>query len=207
MGELVGSVLGSFFWVWLFGRVVRWLGAGGVFAAWGGYGLAMVFAVAVGSQTGVSEGVLILYGVFGLAWAFWFSLRWRFPQKNNKHRGGETEDEEERPGSQCPACSRKNDPDADFCVQCGQAFGHKTCAGCDTENVSTAVYCKRCGARFSEKQGSQPSQRSKRAKARSPKRKDFSCFDCGAHVRFGASHCGECGAEFRYSDGLATRAQ
>ena len=57
-----------------------------------------------------------------------------------------------REGLTCDGCGRDNDPDAVFCVGCGERLVAvpRTCPSCETENESDARFCKRCGTKLEE---------------------------------------------------------
>ena len=48
----------------------------------------------------------------------------------------------------CPACSKDNDVDAQFCKHCGTsvAVSTRTCPACSEDNDADARFCKHCGA-------------------------------------------------------------
>jgi hypothetical protein len=49
----------------------------------------------------------------------------------------------------CHKCNEENEPDANFCDNCGAALAKtKACSGCDELNDPDAEYCDACGRRF-----------------------------------------------------------
>jgi hypothetical protein len=222
MGELIGIVVGSYIWIRVWAWLLKRLGVSRVRAVWGGYLLTIVAGFAISQYTGFSEFALIGYAVCGLMWAGWLSQE--APPATSPARGISRSTEQARrqkaidQGSDgrarcvCRSCSRENDGDAQYCEECGASLRAPACAACGTFSSDGAKFCKRCGAKLVSP-ASQPSNHGRLGDPpREPTtvaagdRSAFICFDCGAEVRFGASHCQDCGLAFQYQGGTVLRA-
>jgi ribosomal protein L40E len=231
LGELIGIIVGSLLWTWLFGWALRKAGIRRVTAYLWGYLAMMTAAIVISQFTGFSQLNLLLYGACGLIWTIWFAREprsavakrsARSADQKRDRRGHRLRDSDDHLTIQrapdrhvttttCRACSRDNEMDADYCVACGRYLAPKSCPKCNTENAPDATYCKRCGNLVGK--SSEPTKLSASNKSaddpdqRQPGRAEFKCFDCGTAVRFGAESCRECGLEFVYSGDIVTRAQ
>lgn len=50
-------------------------------------------------------------------------------------------------GAVCPACGTQNEPEAQFCDNCGNPLS-KTCGECGEQNDGDANFCRKCGSKL-----------------------------------------------------------
>ena len=50
----------------------------------------------------------------------------------------------------CKKCGRENEPDAQFCIFCGEKFPQKKICDCGAKNPEDAEYCYACGRTLDE---------------------------------------------------------